>query len=415
MLEINLGEYSIWEGPLDRVAFDRLIEVARDRLDVSIRQGGRAVVRATSHVGVVVTEDVIVRIRPKAELANLFYLMGVGDSLWRIDSAIASFGTDDEDLSVAAVRLFCREVERVTARGLLHGYVSQEERLLAIRGRVDLGQVMRRPWERTPVPCRFDEFVPDIFVNQALLAGMLVARQLPNLPPALRGQLHLLIARFEGVSRGLFDQKELRRWRPTRNDRRYANALSLASVVLQRVELADKSGSKRAAAFTIDMISLYEEFLGRELRQRLQPSLALTEQYRTALGLSGEMPMYPDFLIHPPGVPARPVLVADAKYKLTSHLGSNPDHYQLLAYSTVLGVQAGVLIYCERDGGEQGEVDGIPVQHLDVRNTKVRNYVYRLDISGSLGDIHARLDQLCEFILGVIAETSDRTSEMMSV
>ena len=125
--------------------------------------------------------------------------------------------------------------------------------------------------------------------------------------------------------------------------------------------------------------------------------------------------MYPDFLIHPPGVPDRPVLVADAKYKLTSNLGNNADHYQLLAYSTVLGVQAGVLIYCERDGGEQAEVDGIPVQHLDVRNTKVRNYVYRLDISGSLGDIHARLDQLCEFILGVIAETSDRTSEMVSV
>lgn len=398
MHPIELMEYDSWIGDLPATQLDDLTQLAGDRLAITRRVGGATEIKATAHVGVFVTADLVVRVRPKVELDSLFHLLGVGDSLWRVDPSIASYDTDDEDLSTTVVRLLCREVERVSARGLVHGYVSQEERLLAIRGRVDLVSVMRRPWERSPIPCRFDEFVPDIFANRALLAAMVVARQLPSVPAAVRGQLHLLIGRFEGVSSAEVSSEQIDQWKPDRNDRRYRTAMALASIVLRRVDLADRDGRGRAASFTIDMNRLFEEFVGRELSQRTGTGRELVEQYSTKLDKAGRLQMKPDFVMHPTGLPNEPLLVADTKYKLTESLGVISDHYQLLSYATVFHLSEGVLIYCQRPDGEQPEGADPPVRFVDIVGSEVRNYVYRLDLSGTRAEIEGRMDQLAEFL-----------------
>lgn len=394
MATIDLREYGTWTGALDTEPLRALASVAGSRLGVRRDLDGRAVVSAGSHVGVIVAEGVTVRVRPKVPLDNLFYLLGVGDESWTLDPTVASFGARDDDIAEAVVRLFAVEVDRLTSRGLLHGYVTEEERILAVRGRVDMTAVMRRPWERTPVPCRYDEFVPDIWVNQVLVAALVVARRGLQLAPALRGELHLLAQRFEGVSHRSVDLDRLARWRPSRNDRRYRIALRLAEIILHNLSLVDRAGDRMAAAFTLDMNQLFETFVGRELARRLPDGLVLSEQHRTTLDMGGRREIRPDLVLHHAGQPWTPLAVGDIKYKLTESLGSTPDHYQLLAYTTVFGLDDGVLFYCEGADVDTRLESAPPVSSIVVRGRGSRHVVYRLDVSGTRSDISRRLDAL---------------------
>lgn len=403
MPTIDLVEYEPWAGTIDGPELAALANVAGTRLDVSRDLDGRARIVAKEHVGVFVASDVVVRVRPKVNLDNLFYLLGVGDESWTIDAALGPFGErESDDLVVAVVRLFAREVERLSARGLLHGYVSHEERLLALRGRVDINALIRRPWERTPVACRFDEFVPDIWVNQVLLAALTTARRGPMLPPRLRAELHVLQQRFDGVRQPTIDLDQLARWRGNRRDRHYTVALRLAEVVLRLISLADVDGDCHAAAFTLDMNKLFEEFVGRELAQRLPADLELTEQYWTSLDRSGRLRMAPDLVVHPRGDRDRPVFVGDVKYKLTDSLGVNSDHYQLLAYATVFGLGEGVLVYCQRGDHDLAGTGEAPTTTVTVRGAGIEHTVYRLDVSGTRADIDRRLDDLAAWLISRI-------------
>lgn len=396
---LELREYESWVGAMEPSARDELMTLADDRLDVRVVAGGEVEIKATSHVGVLVTSTLIVRVRPKVDLDNLFFMLGVGGTSWQVGRTPGPYGVEEDDLLTAVVRLFALEVDRLSSRGLRHGYVSYDERLLSLRGRVDLGSQMRRPWERSPVPCRFDEFVPDIWLNQVLFAALNAVRGVPGLPGPVRGEVHLLSQRFEGVSHRTIDVNKVERWKPSRNDRHYEIAIRLAAIILRRLSLTDRTGRARAASFTIDMNKLYEEFLGREIASRLPRGLALTEQYSTSLDRRGRFSIVPDFVLHPHDEPRRPVYVADAKYKLTESLGVISDHYQLLAYATVFGLREGTLIYCQRPDNEEVRGDVAPVHSVVVRGADIENFVYRLDVTGSRSAIGSRLDDLVDWLL----------------
>jgi len=401
MTLVELTEYGTTVLDGSTLALDELASTAGSRLALSRLSGGLVEVKAGADVGVIVTSEYVVRIRPKVDLNNLFYMLGIGDKSWTVDRNRAAFDVDD-DLVTAVVRLFCREVETLTGRGLLHGYVPQEERLLALRGRVDLNEVMRHPWTRSPVPCAFDEFVPDIWPNRVLLAALAEVRGVPELPPRLRGEVHLLTQRFEGVRRTPITIEDIDRWRPNRNEKRYSVAIALAGVILRHLSLKDREGAQRATSFTINMNQLFEEFVGRELRVRLPHHLALAEQYPTFLDTGSKMPICPDFVVHPSGQPEHPLYVADAKYKLTESLGVTSDHYQLLSYATVFGLSEGTLIYCQK-ADEDAPLDVPRHRSIRVRGTGIEHFVYRLDVSGTRRDIDARLDELTEWLLHRIA------------
>jgi 5-methylcytosine-specific restriction enzyme subunit McrC len=399
MPTIELEEYQSWTGVLPPRQLDALSVLAGDRLTITRQVAGKVEIKATAHVGTLITRDLSVRIRPKVDLDNLFYMLGVGDKAWTVDRTTAPYAVVEDDVVTAVVRLFCREVNALTSRGLLHGYVAQEERLLSIRGRVDLISVMRRPWERSPVPCQFDEFIPDIWLNRVLLAALSEVRRLGELPAAVRGEVHLLTQRFEGVTPTPIDLRDIERWRPRRNEQRYVIALRLAEVILQQLSLADREGAGRAASFTINMNQLFEDFVGRELARRLPRDLALTEQYPTHLDTGTRMGIAPDFVIHPEGRPRDPLYVADAKYKMTESMGVISDHYQLLAYATVFGLNEGALIYCQRADDDIERAATSPVRSITVRAAQIEHFVYRLDLSGGRADIDVRLDALAEWLV----------------
>ena len=61
---------------------------------------------------------------------------------------------------------------RAFSSGLLHGYLSEEEALQTVRGRIRIDEQLRRRFDRPlPVEVQYDEFTADILANRLVKAA----------------------------------------------------------------------------------------------------------------------------------------------------------------------------------------------------------------------------------------------------
>lgn len=408
MIRIELEEYSEVGVDLGDEQLDAVIAAADGRVGVRRVAGGGHVLTSNSHVGVLVAGDVQIAVQPKVSIHNLFLMLGVRSP--EFAAAPAAFGHDD-DLLAAMVRIFVRAVESATSRGVLRGYRPTEERLISPRGRIDIATQIRRPGLPSPIPCRFDEFTVDIDENRALVAALDRLRRVPGVSAELRSQLLHLRPRFADVPLVAVDPATLDRWQSNRLNRHYEVALRLAAVILRSVTLRNIDGKVAAPSFMINMNDLFQDFVADRLRAALRGRLDVIDEPTVHLGQPRRLAMRPDLVFRHPGSRRRApaAYVGDVKYKLSAGPARMSDYYQLLAYTTALGLEDGVLIYAQRpDTRSPGSADDViiddplgdePVHTVRIRNTSTSLHVYRLPLTGTNAQVEDGLSELAQWIL----------------
>lgn len=313
---------------------------------LQVRPGSRHSVwnlRATSYCGSIRVGDVTILIRPKIPLENVFYMLTAGQTDLKFGASLIGYGEDE--LMPALARFFDRLLANTLQRGVIKAYKQHEETLVTLRGRIDMPAVVRAGGIPTPIPCRFDEMSIDIPENQILMTAARTLSTYPEVAPSIRQGLRRTAGVLDGV--GVADPRQLPVVHLTRLNRYYEPALRLAEVILRSSGVRDREGPLEASTFLIDMNRLFERFVTDQLKRLLAGRLDVKDQVLTDLDVGGKVNMYPDLVFYRRG---RPVLVADLKYKLTEDgLGRTGDYYQLLAYSTALGLRNGVLIYAGDD------------------------------------------------------------------
>jgi 5-methylcytosine-specific restriction enzyme subunit McrC len=267
---------------------------------------------------------------------------------------------------VAAVALaFLHHAEAALATGLLQGYVTQDDALTTLRGRLREADQLRRHFGLpVPVEVRVDDFTPDILENRLLkAAGQRLLRR-RDLPPLARRGLRRLAYRLSSVSQlpatGMAPSVRF-----TRLNQRYRPAIRLAELILTSRSLDIQVGAHSGIAFLFDMNKVFEDFVSAAL----QAGGPVQGQWRGSLDEEARVPIRPD-LTWWAGQECR--AVADVKYKLASGGTPNSDIYQMLAYCTALGVPRGYLICAA--GEEQ------PSSYI-IRNAGIEIIVKPLDLA----------------------------------
>jgi 5-methylcytosine-specific restriction enzyme subunit McrC len=345
-------------------------------------------------VGAVRVGDLDVRVRPKTTIASLLFLLGyAADPGFRPEDVA---GVPDEGLWPALGESLTRQAERALGPGVLQGYVTNDESLPLVRGRIRIAdQIARRPGMLLPLEVRYDEYSPDVAENQLLRTGLRRMMTVPGLAPGLRTRLAHLDGRLDGVN-VLTPGVPLPTWRVTRLNARYAAALRLAEIVLRHQSAEPGPGDVTIAAFVVSMAKVFEDFLTVALREALAPYLGSTEgQYPSYLDEDETIPIRPD-VVHVRG--GRPVAVFDAKYKLedASSRYPNADLYQMLAYCTALGLPRGWLVYA------QGTA---PPRSRRVVNTSIDIVPYWFDLAVRPLDL---LQQVRELAAKAVSQEQDR-------
>lgn len=373
-------------------------------------------VSARNYVGSISVGEIHVLVRPKIPLRNLFLLLEVGlrEQDWRDEATLYE---TSHDLLPALVSFFARTAETTLARGLYHSYREQHDRLVALRGRVDVARQLTRPGVAIPTACRFTEFTADLVDNSYLKAAVSRSLRVAGVQSADRHRLMRHLVTLEDVGDVRHRPSDFDDVVFTRLNEHYRPALRLARLVLENLTLQDAIGEVTASSFMLDMNKLFERFVTERLRRALRGHLAVKDQHLGFLDEERRVKIQPDLLFGPEGSPR---FVADIKYKLTdvSAGGSNADLYQLLAYTTALDLPEGMLIYCldADDPQSSAVVDSslgenvaemtapLPVRastfsSVVVRHTGTVLHTYALDLSGTPAEVGKSVNDLADWIV----------------
>jgi 5-methylcytosine-specific restriction enzyme subunit McrC len=339
----------------------------------STLNGARTVIQARSIVGAVRVgtgeESVELHVRPKVGVSRLLWLLSHArdQSGWREDDVQVS---QEAGLVTAMAVMFVARCRRALAAGVLHGYQEREEALPGLRGRLrEADQVRARPGVPIPLEVRYDDYTIDIPENRLLRSAAIRLLALTGVPASVRTVLTRL-ARDLADAALLTPGSQPPRIAPTRLNRRYAPALHLARLVLERTSVENGTGRTSADGFLFDMNRVYEDWLTQVLTTTLEAHGGqVRRQQPLALDGNGRVIMQTDVTWWSG---ADCLAVVDAKYKRLLPAGPRPeDLYQILAYCTALSIRSGHLVYAA----------GTPSPVIIVRNAGVRIHTHVVPIA----------------------------------
>ena len=351
-----------------------------------------------SMVGAVEIGELSVLIRPKIPIQQLLSMACYAMSAYRSQDE-RPFGFQEQETLPDALALALAAAARMAfARGLLHGYRTEEETLHTVRGRIMFAeQIRRRFGAGFPVEVRYDEFTDDIEANRLVKAAVYRLGGMRLHSKSARRGLGWLAGVLDNVSLVEYQASNLPDVAFDRLNEHYRGVVGLAQLVLRRNAFEAGRGGVRASGFLMNMNVVFQEFVTRALREAFKVSdrtfcsdRQLTGSRRIYLDKVNCVKLEPDLTWWEGG---KCLFAGDAKYKrIQENRAPNADLYQMLAYTTALGLPGGMLIYAEGDPR--------PVIHEIVHSNK------RLEVTAL--DLSKRFDQL----LGEVRDVAVRIKEL---
>jgi 5-methylcytosine-specific restriction enzyme subunit McrC len=326
-----------------------------------------------SHVGHIAISNLSIVIRPKVPVERVLFLVSyaLDPVRWQTHTSCYA-GADDVTEGMAAI--FGQTLKRALRRGLLHGYRSHEAALMTVRGQLRFEDQLRARFNAAvPIEVTFDDFTADTDLNRVLYAALNVLRRLPLRSPSLRSTLAACASAFaDTVTAERLHPSDLPALTWNRLNHHFRPAAELAAAILRSMSLELDHGSTRGTALTVDMNVMFETFLRTALRQALELDASAWPDRAPGwltLDRASRVRLEPDLTWWEAG---RCRFVGDAKYKRINAAGvKHADLYQLLAYTTALEVDGGMVIYA---AGEAKDVNhevrwsgkGLRVRTLDI-------------------------------------------------
>ncbi|MFN3339590.1 MAG: McrC family protein [Dietzia sp.] len=349
-------------GRLVNLSWEGAQHLSQTRL-VEVLPAGRDTWRLIpcGSVGSVRVEGLSVRVLPAANLGltQLFFLLDHAADNAFLPSAVQA--RDDDELWVSVAESMAALAHQALSSGLLRGYRRVDEALTTVRGRIRLGdQIRRHPGMTIPLEVTYSEFTPDIAENRILRTAAHRLQFLPDLPDATRRRLAMVDARLADAS--LIGQgAPVPAWTPTRLNARFQNALTLADRIVRRISVEVEDGHAASAAFVTEMPALFERFVEAELTAaldgrggRLLQNPVVNLDSGAEEGANGESGRHSAPATDGDHISVRTGLVYEVDGEpVTTFVPTYPtdrraraaEHYRLLAACTALGVDRAYLVY----------------------------------------------------------------------
>lgn len=373
---------------LDRDQCDVLLSSRADlELTPEPRSVDRWSLRANAQVGTVAAPGLILRIRPKVEIARLFVMLSAAAGSIKWDDRRVGLASSTTVEDVTALVLL-DAISRALVAGVLRGYVEVEEESFFVRGRLDVAQTIRRrpallaPFTQAPVLLE-----ENIIENRVLRTAVAILSErvaCPNVRARLL-DVHRLFAGAEVLS----PHMSLPHVARTRLNARWWPAIELALLVLRCCGLDLPSGVTAASTFLIDMNRVFEQFVFRSLETKLRRAGLELESNRVGLHLdeAKRHALRPDMSIW---TGERCTFIGECKYKIIGNASAHrTDVYQCVAYISATGLESVMLVYA---AGSARECD------IRLVNGRTSVKVRTVDLAAPLDVLNGEFERLAREI-----------------
>ena len=273
MRQIDLQEY-VQGGPYELSLAERDALQSRD-LSLSVQPilGTASDYHITpgSTVGAVELGDLSVLIRPKIGIPATAL-----DGVLRDGQAYKS--QEQRNCSTSRVRtrrcpirsrwLSSAAARRAFSRGLLHDYLTREEALYTVRGRIRFDEQIRRRFGiPMPIEVRYDEFTDDILANRLVKAATARLGRMRLRSEKARNDLGRIAGMLDNISPVEFAPKDVPEVRFDRLNDHYRSVVELSRLILRHSAFESRRGQVRASGFLMDMNVVFQEFVTVALRE----------------------------------------------------------------------------------------------------------------------------------------------------
>ena len=308
-------------------------------------------------------------------IKNIYYMLSYAFQVLR-QSNYDEVSTEDfdhaEDLFAA---ILARGISRQLKQGLYRTYITKQETLSVMRGKLDMpGTIKNRIQRKTKLDCIFDELSENNTYNQILKTTAQYLLRAESVDPERKGALKKVLVFFDGID--ILEPSTIQwgRLHYQRNNRNYELLMNICYFVLDGMLQTTESGEYRVASFSDEhMARLYEKFILEYYREH-HTYLSEVKAAQVKWDITGDTsaPLIRFLPAMQTDITLRldeRVLIIDAKYygktlqqqfdKYTLHSG---NVYQIYTYVKNLdakhtGNVGGLLLYAKTD--EDVTPDGV--------------------------------------------------------
>lgn len=322
-----------------------------------VLQGGRHRLRVGQTVGIIAAAGVSLEILPKIAdqddtvvRRNLVRMIAEVEGFPLSAEESAELERQASDLLEILIGLFARRLLAAVRPGLTRNYLTREDDLPALRGRLQPERQFARLAGRADLlACRFDELSANTALNRVVAAAARLLLSRTRVAISARALSEALL-HFESVAelRGPLPPVHL-----DRTNARFRALHAQARLFLQGWYQSTTGGRQVGQAILFRMNDLFERWIARTMRRRLTPegwTVRLQGPLSYALTRDGTplFRMQPDIVLDRKGFR----IVVDTKWKQLDPMNRDPrrgvaqaDVYQMMAYARAYEAGTMVLLY----------------------------------------------------------------------
>jgi 5-methylcytosine-specific restriction enzyme subunit McrC len=134
-------------------------------------------------------------------IKNLYYLLLYAWDRVEEGSTIEASARDSTDLLDLYARMYVSGIQHILRRGIEQGYCAVSADVAGIRGRILVGQTVRRMLpQHGQAHCEFDELTIDTLANQLLRAAGRRLQSAPTLSAKIKAELGAIDRSLAGIT-----------------------------------------------------------------------------------------------------------------------------------------------------------------------------------------------------------------------
>lgn len=307
-------------------------------------------IKFINYVGIIKINNLIIEILPKISLSNdiikdreilVFMLSKCNKLSVDINELLNSNILNNSLLDILA-KVFSKKLLNELQKGLYREYVSKEEALSTIKGKILISKsIKENTINKNKMNCKYDEFTEDNLFNAILKRAIsVILFSIKN--DDVKKELNIINNVLNDISDIYIPNNIILNYKLNRMNNRFLECFTLAKLILLNSSMDKSLGKENGFSILFEMNYLYEEYIGvllKEVFNDTNISINTQEKSRyllwNTLKERNEIALKPDIVIYKDN---KPKVIIDTKWKSSSinniEIYSQSDIYQMYAYIT---------------------------------------------------------------------------------
>jgi|GEM_PF-967752 len=359
-----------------------------------------------SYVGIIKLPNGILRLNPKVEISNLFYMLSYAYDMEFFRKERVNY-EDVSDIYEFIIEIFNKKVTELIQRGVFRNYLESHENLNYVRGKISIMQnIKENNILQHRLFCVFDDFTANIIENQIIKYVLFRLSRDSFKKLHLSDKIRENYYHFDEVSNKIIMPENFPTINYTRMNQHYEHIHKLCKLILDKLSISERTGRNSFSSFLLDMNELFEKFIFGFMDEITRNSnlnvVKIIPQGWYSLDNDNKIKLKPDIVIKKNHVP---LIVFDTKYKKKKETDNiNMDIYQVLAYCKGINVKKAILLYPEWEG------DCLKKDIIEVKNSDIEIRIMTINLAGNKQIFKGNCINLVKEIMGFAGISVDLVS-----